>query len=266
MSRAHNVDGRRGAPRGRRGRIACGFVALTALLGVAASACSSNSGPSEGALAGKSATAILSLSVKAYHRQSSVTFATKTIAGKASTLQTGATSKDAASESVSSSKLPVLQAVLVGGTVYLRAGSQFLEQQLGLSTAQAAAHSGQWISFQKGDPGFSTISQSLSAGEAIVSFVPEEPHLRVAGAVTFQHQSAVAVTGSPASAPAAGTVATVTLFVSTTAPYLPLGATVQVNQNTGQSIERIASVYGKYNKKVDPKAPTGSIPITSLTS
>ncbi len=161
--------------------------------------------------------------------------------------------------------MPVLQAILVDGSVYLRAGTQFLEQQLSLSTAQAAAHSGQWISFQKGDPGYSTITQSLSAGEAIVSFVPEEPKLRVAGATTFQGQSAVAVTGSPAST-SGGTVATVTMFVSTTAPYLPLGATVQVNQNTGQNVERVASVYGKYNEKVDPKAPTGAVPITSLTS
>jgi hypothetical protein len=250
---------------GRRRGVAYVFVALTVLLGVAASACG-NSGPSEGALAGKSATAILSLSVSAYHRQKSVSFVTKTVAGKASTVQVGATSDKAASESVSSSNVPVLQAVLVDGSVYLRAGTQFLEQQLSLSTAQASAHAGQWISFQKGDPGFSSISQSLSAGEAIVSFVPEEPKLRVAGATTFQGQSAVAVTGSPTSSSGAGTVATVTMFVSTTAPYLPLGATVQVNQNTGQNVERIASVYGKYNERVDPKAPTGAIPITSLTS
>ena len=206
------------------------------------------------------------MSVKAYHHQKSVSFVTKTVAGKASTTQVGAVSEKAASESVSSSTLPVLQAVLVDGAVYLRAGTQFLEQQLGLSTSQAAAHAGQWISFQKGDPGYSTISQSLSAGEAIVSFVPEEPNLRVSGATTFQGRSAVAVTGSPASSPGAGTVATVTLFVSTVAPYLPLGATVQVNENTGKNIERVASVYGKYNQKVDPKAPTGAVPITSLVS
>jgi hypothetical protein len=248
----------------RRRGIVCGFVALTAVLGVAASACG-NSGPSEGALTGKSATAVLSLSIKAYHRQTSVSFVTKTVAGKASTVQVGATSETAASESVHSSTLPVLQAILVNGTVYLRAGTQFLEQQLSLSTAQAAAHSGQWISFQKGEPGYSSIFQSLSAGEAIVSFVPEEPNLRVSGATSFQGQGAVAVTGSPAS-PQAGTTDTVTLFVSTTAPYLPLGATVQVNQNTGHNVERVASVYGKYNQKVDPKAPTGAVPITSLVS
>ncbi len=217
-------------------------------------------------MAGKSATAILSISIKAYHRQKSVSFVTKTVAGKASTVQVGATSTDAASESVRSSTLPVLQAVLVSGTAYLRAGSQFLEQQLSLSTAQATAHAGQWISFQKGDPGYSSITQSLSAGEAIVQFVPEEPNLSVGGATTFGGQSAVAVKGSPASSSPAGTVTTVTLFVSTVAPYLPLGATVQVDDNGGRNVERVASVYGKYNHKVDPKAPTGAVPITSLTS
>ena len=177
------------------------------MLGVAASACGS-SGPSEGALAGKSATAILSISIKAYHRQKSVSFVTKTVAGKASTVQVGAVSEAAASESVRSSTLPVLQAILVNGSAYLRAGSQFLEQQLSLSTAQATAHAGQWISFQKGDPGYTSITQSLSAGEAIVPFVPEEPNLRVAGVSSFQGQSAVAVSGSTASSPPAGTVAT----------------------------------------------------------
>ncbi len=251
--------------RARRYRVALTFAALTAVLGVAASACGS-SGPSEGALAGKSATSVLSTSIKAYHRQKSVTFVTKTVAGKTSTEQVGATSEAAATESVRSSTLPVLQAILVDGSAYLRAGSQFLEQQLSLSTAQAAAHAGQWISFQKGDPGYSTITQSLSAAEAIVQFVPEEPNLRVAGATTFGGQSAVAVTGSPSTAPPAGTTAFVTFFVSTTAPYLPLGATVQVNNDNGHNIERVASVYGKYNQKVDPKAPTGAVPITSLVS
>ena len=181
----HRTEPRPLAPFSQRRRVTLTFVALMAVLGVAASACG-NSGPSEGALAGKSATAIVSISIKAYHRQKSVSFVTRTVAGKASTVQVGATSEEAASESVRSSTLPVLQALLVDGTAYLRAGSQFLEQQLSMSTAQAAAHAGQWISFQKGNPGYSSITQSLSAGEAIVSFVPEEPNLRVAGATSLR--------------------------------------------------------------------------------
>lgn len=249
----------------RRHRVALSFVGVTAVMGLAASACG-NSGPSEGALAGKSATAVLSTSIKAFHRQKSVSFVTRTVAGKSNTVQVGETSPKTATESVRSGTTPVLDALLVDGTAYLRAGTQFLEQQLTMSTQEATAHAGQWISFEKGNPGYSAVTQSLTPGEAIFQFVPEEPKLRVAGATTFQGQSVLAITGSPATAPPAGTVATLTMFVSTTAPYLPLGATLQVNDNGGKNVERAASVYGRYNKKVDPKAPTGAVPITSLVS
>ncbi len=251
------------APRRRRVSLAC--AALTATLAVTAAACGS-SGPSDGALAGKSATAVLTTSIKAYHRQASVGFVTKTVAGKVSTIEIGATSDTEASESVRTNTQPLLQAVLTGGTAYLRAGTQFLEEQLSLSDQQAAAYAGKWISFQKGNPGYSSIVQSLSRGEAILQFVPEQPNLRVAGDTSFGGHSVVAVTGSPSSAAAAGTTAKVTLFVSTTAPYLPLGATVEVDNTGGGNVERVATVFGKYNAKVDPKAPTGATPITSLTS
>ncbi len=184
MIHLHRRGAGRSAPVRRRYRAGLTFAALTAVLGVAASACG-NSGPSEGALAGKSATSVLTLSITAYHRQKSVAFVTKTISGKTSTLEVGATSKTAASESVRSGQVPVLDALLTGGTAYLRAGSSFLENQLGLPTAQAAANAGHWISFQKGNPGYSEIVQSLSAGEAILAFVPQQPNFRVAGATTF---------------------------------------------------------------------------------
>jgi hypothetical protein len=56
------------------------------------------------------------------------------------------------------------------------------------------------------------------------------------------------------------------MFVSTTAPYLPLGATLVVKYKNGQTIERAASVYGKYDTKVDPTAPTGATPASTLRS
>ena len=244
------------------------FAALTAVLGVAASACGS-SGPSEGALAGKSATAVLSLSIKAYHRQHSVSLCHQDASpARRARSQVGATSKTAASESVRSRQVPVARGILVDGSAYLRAGSQFLGAAAqSLSTAQAAANAGQWISFKKGDPGYSTITQSLSARQRPSSqFVPEQPNLRVAGATTFDGTRA----RSPYRGAGHGTCgrhdANVTFFVSTTAPYLPLGATVQVNNDNGHNLERVASVYGKYNHKVDPKAPTDAVPITSLVS
>ena len=157
MSQGPSSTPRTRAP--RRRRVALTFAALTATLGVTAAACGSSSGPSAGALAGKSATTVLSTSIKAYHKQSSVSFVTKTVIGKTSTVQVGATSDGAATESVRSGTTPIIDAVLVDGTAYVRAGTQFLEEELSLSTQQATTYAGQWISFKKGDPGFSTLSE-----------------------------------------------------------------------------------------------------------
>jgi hypothetical protein len=243
------------------------FSCIAAVVGVAltAAACSSNSGPSEGALTGKTPTAIVSTSVKAYHAQTAVHFVTKTITGSQTTTQVGATSATAAVETVQSGKQALLDAVLSDGVAYLRSGSQLLQNTLGLSATAATAHAGSWISLQKGNTGYSVITQSLASSEAIAAFLPEEPGLKVDGATSFSGHDAVAVQGSPAGQLSPGSTAIVTIFVSTTAPYLPLGATLVVKNSSGKTIESAASVYGKWNLKVDPKPPSGATPITSIT-
>jgi len=246
-------------------RVRLAGCALTAALALTASACSSHDAPSEGALQGKSATAILSTSIKAYHAQRSVSFVTRTVTGSTTTTQVGASSPSASSESVKSGRTPVLDAMLVKGTAYLRAGSQLLQNTLGIPASAATAHSGTWISVSKGEPGYTVVLQSLSPAAAVANFLPEEPNLRVAGATQFSGTDAVAVEGSPAGRLAAGSTATVTMFVSTTAPYLPLGATLIVKSAAGKTIEQAASVYGKWNKKVDPTAPSGATPVSTLT-
>jgi hypothetical protein len=242
-------------------------VCISAVVGLAftAAACSSNPGPSEGALAGKSPTAIVSASVKAYHAQKDIHFVTKTITGSQTTTQVGATSATSSLESVTSGKQALLDAVLTGGVAYLRSGAQLLQNTLGLSASAATAHAGSWISLQKGNTGYTLITQSLGPAEAIAAFLPEEPGLKVDGATSFSGQSAVAVQGSPAGQLSTGSTGVVTIFVSTTAPYLPLGATLVVKNPSGKTIESAASVYGKWNLKVDPKPPSGATPITSIT-
>jgi hypothetical protein len=122
------------------------------------------------------------------------------------------------------------------------------------------------LAVKKGDADYSTIASSVSPTSAIELFVPEEPHLHVAGAVTFSGHSAVAVEGTTAASSSTNDVGSVTLFVSTTAPYLPLGATLVVTNSSGQVVEREAALYGKWNKKVAPIAPKDATPVSSLTS
>jgi hypothetical protein len=241
-------------------------VALTALVAVTVAACGNNA-PSEGGLQGKTATAITGVSVTAFHRQQSVAFVTKTSVGKTTTIEVGATDRSgAAAETVTTNGEPVIDSVLVDRVVYLRAAASFLEHSLSFSSTTATANEGKWISFQKGDTGYQALVNSLTPTQAVEEFVPEEPNLRVAGVTSVGGQTAVAVAGSPSGQVSAGNTATTTLFVSTTAPYLPLSATVVAKSAAGKTTERLASVFGKYNKPVDPIAPKRATPFSSISS
>ncbi len=163
----------------------------------------------------------------------------------------------------------MVEAVLVDHDAYLRGTASFLQNGLQLSSSQATTYAGKWISFQSGQTGYSSVVSSLSPTQAIEEFVPEESNLRVGGATSVAGHGAVAVQGSPGGAQLqAGTTATVTLFVSTTAPYLPLSAITVVNKDgSKKALEQVASVYGQWNAKIDPVVPRGTrTPITTVTA
>lgn len=234
------------------------------MLAIAATACGNNA-PSEGALQGKTATAITSLSITAFHRQRSVTFVTKTIIGKSTTVESGAASASAATETVTTNGHPTIQAVLVDKVAYLRASASVLAHAFSLSSATATAYAGKWISFHSGDADYQEVASTLSQTQAILQFVPQEPNLRVAGVTSVAGRNAVAIAGSPAASSQAGSTATSTLFVSTSAPFLPLSSTIVVTSSSGRTTERVAAVYGKWNHPVDPVAPTGATPIAAVS-
>jgi hypothetical protein len=262
---ASGADTHPGSPGARWRRRVPVAVALTAVLVVAA-ACG-NSGPSEGALAGKTATAITGISIKAFHRQKSVQFVSRTIVGGATTIENGASSvSGSAAETVTTNGHLTLDAVLVDHVAYIQTTTAVLEHALNLTSSVATTYSGKWISLQAGDADYQSVVNSLSPTQAIVQFVPQEPHLRVAGATSVGGKGVVAVSGSSAGQDESGDTAGLTLFVSTARPYLPVSATVTVKNAAGKSAETVASVYGKWNERVDPIVPKGATPISSLTS
>lgn len=238
---------------------------LAVLAATAATAASCGGSP-EGALAGKSATDIVSLSVTALHHQRSFHFVSKIVDGSQTQLQVGDIGKAAAAETITTGKKVVADAVLDHGTVYIRANTQLLENALSLPDTTATAETGDWVSVSKGDAVYSSVSSSLTATSAIELFVPEEPHLKVDGATTFEGQSVVAVSGSSTASPSTDVLGTVTLFVSTTAPFLPVGATLVVSQPGGKVVEREATLYGRWGERIRPLAPSGATPWSSLVT
>jgi hypothetical protein len=254
------VDGRPGPARFR-------FVALAlvVILATVAAACG-NSGPSEGALQGKSPTAIASKSIVAYHQQRSVGYVTKTITGHMTTVEVGAISSTGpAAETVTTNGHPVIDARLVGDVAYVRAVASILQQGLGLPASTATAYAGKWISLKQGDAAYERVVNTLSTTQAIIEFVPEEPHLRVAGVTSVAGHNAVVISGSPNGSLQAGSTATTSLFVSTTAPYLPLSGALVVKNANGRTTERSVAAYGKWNERVDPSPPKGATPVSSLS-
>jgi hypothetical protein len=243
-----------------RRKVALAAIAVSGL-GMLLSACG---GPSAGALQGKSATDVVSLSITALHHQRSFHFVSKTVNGAQTQIQIGDVSNSSAAESVQSGSHPILDAVLVDGVSYLRAGTKLLESALDLSVSAANAHAGTWLAIEKGDAAYSEVVDSLSATSAIEFFVPEEPHLHVAGIVTFSGTNALAVEGSSAAAPSNGDVGNITLFVSTLSPFLPLGATLVVTDRAGRVVERDAALFGKWNERVAPRIPRGATPLSSI--
>jgi hypothetical protein len=240
-------------------------LALIVLLATVAAACG-NSGPTEGALQGKSPTAIASKSIVAYHRQRSVHFVTKTITGNMTTIEVGAVSRAGpAAETVTTNGHPVIDARLVDNVAYVRAVASILQQGLGLPASTATAYAGKWISFQKGDSAYERVVNTLSTTQAIIEFVPEEPNLRVAGVSTVAGHNAVVVAGSPNGSLQPGNTATTSLFVSTTAPYLPLSGALVVKNTNGRTTERSVAAYGKWNEQVDAVPPKGATPASSLS-
>jgi hypothetical protein len=192
---------------------------------------------------------------------------TKTVQGSKTQTQVGDVSASAATETVEADKSVVVEAIRSKNVAYIRAGKELLQSALGLSAATAAQQEGKWISVQKGDAAFGAVAGSLTATSAIELFVPEEPNLHIGGVTQLGGQSAVAVEGSTAASPPAGDTDVVTLFVSTTAPYLPLGGTLVVTSTARNHkvLERQASLYGRWNEPVRVTVPANATPITSLT-
>jgi hypothetical protein len=232
------------------------------LMSVIAAACS---GSPLGALEGKTPTAIVSLSVVAFHHESSFHFVTKTVQGSHSETQVGDVSRTAAAETIVSDGKPVIEAELSHGTEYLRAGSQLLENVLHLPSGAATAHAGSWLSVGKGDAPYPDILSTLTPTSAIQLFVPQEPNLHIGGATRFSGKSAVAVEGFSPVTPPSGDVARVIMFVSPDSPFLPIGATLVVTNAKGKVIEQEAALYGKWNERLVPVVPKAATSFASLS-
>lgn len=183
--------------------------------------------------------------------------------GTEARLLVGDTGTVAAQESLSGAG-GALDVRLVNDVVYLRAGSETLETVLGLSATEASSRSGRWLSVTRRDKAYDQIVQTLKPAAELDSYIPQAP--LTLGASTRLHGTAVVpVTGmAPASADTGALNARVTLFVSTTAPYLPVGATLTGTDVHGRRQSEVVA-FTAWGEQARPVVPSGAVPVASVS-
>jgi hypothetical protein len=152
---------------------------------------------------------------------------------------------------------------LVAGVAYVEASSITLMNYFGLSTTQATQESGKWVSVTKGEKGYRQIVQSLTPEAELDAYIPETG-LSIGKQRVLHGIPVLPVSGTaPATDSSSGLPAVATLFVSLSAPYLPVGGAVSGTDVHGRKqSEEVA--FTRWGEKVHLSAPADTVSLASL--
>ncbi len=233
------------------------LLATLLLLIVAAGACG---GPSAGALAGKSSAQVIQLASAAAQHEGSFHFVDQTGTGSNLLTLTGDISHVAGEEELKGPN-GVLQVRLVGTTVYVNASALILESTLKLKASLATANAGKWISLVRTDAPYQAAGKAMEPTQELASYIPAG-NLKIGDVTTINGHDVLAVSGTAPAA--AGAQANATLYVSTTAPFVPVGGTL--NGTGAQSTETDAVAFTAWGETVRPSVPAGVVPYSLLVT
>jgi hypothetical protein len=208
-------------------------------------------------------TQLLSDSVNAAMGANSFHFVDKTVAGKVHQSLVGDISAATAGEQVTGSGAP-FTVELIGGVVYVQAATSVLESSLGLPAAGAQAGNGKWVAVHSSDAAFSELTQDLTIGSEINSYIPTS-RLKAGKIHTLGGKKVVTISGtapSSASSGVTGAKGTAFLVVPLKAPYLPIEAGLTENSAKGSFNE--AAAFTGWNAKVVLTPPANPVPYSTL--
>jgi hypothetical protein len=152
--------------------------------------------------------------------------------------------------------------LVVPGAAYLRGDAAFLQNGLGFSVSGAASYAGKWISFGPADPGYQQLVSGDTLGSALSESTPSGT-LTLTPTRTVGGRQVVGVSGGlPPDMARGGATGSVVLYVSTTAPYLPVEV-VERGSLGGQSGTATITFSG-WGEPVVVQAPAGAVAFASL--
>lgn len=237
----------------------CWAIAIV-VAGATLVACSSGSG---GGLSGKSASQVLALTTAAAKAKGSVHLsADESFAGQKETSEydiSGAEGKQTIAGAEGSSLT-----LVVGNVAYLQGDVTFLQSSMGFPASAASTLAGRWISFTPSDQGYQDITAGDTLGSALTEATPAGV-LTLAKAPNVDGQAVLAISGGLAPTEASGgTTGSQVLYVAETAPHLPVEAVLHETQSGKSGTATIS--FSKWGEPVAVTAPSGAVPISSLTS
>lgn len=234
-------------------------VLAPSLLAVAivAAGCSSSSSSSTG---NPKAASLITKAQSAAAQAGSVHIVDVTKIGTKAETLTGDISSTAAQEVLVVGGQVVLQVRLVSSAIYVETSSaSVLQSSLGLTSAQATAYAGKWISLTSADSPAASIIQSLSISAALNVYYPKTSAAQLLGTKTIDGVEVQPIQSS--TSPSKGTTELTTLFVNKKND-LPVAANLIAKNST--TTETKEAAFTQWGVPVTVTAPTGAVAYSSL--
>lgn len=150
---------------------------------------------------------------------------------------------------------------------YLNASEQFLQEQLGTSIESSELYAGRWLYFSPSYQGYQEIVYADTLSSLLSSSMPTG-HLALAGLREIDGRQVEGVKGgldeSSSSGFPQGTTGSVTVYVSTISPHLPVEA-IQTATYKGHS-ERAVITFSGWGESITLTAPKGAVALNTVSN
>ncbi|HEY7948461.1 MAG TPA: hypothetical protein VID75_12360 [Acidimicrobiales bacterium] len=227
-------------------------------LGFLAAAC--GGGGASSALAGQTPKQVLTSSLAAAKNSGSVHFRLLGHqSGKTETIVGDASATDGR-EIITVGTLTV-EAEVIGGQAFIEGNVGGLEDQIGLSAAQAQTYAGKWISIATTDAPYASVTKAVTIASTLSQIQPNG-HLSLTGSTTKAGQSVIGVSGGLPGPATKGTTGSATLYVSTARPTVPI--VFSAEQTSAGVKETDVGTFSRWGQPLNIPVPTGTVAFSSL--
>jgi len=201
---------------------------------------------------------VLTLAQQAATNEKSFHFIDETGSGSKAQVLSGDIS-DSTSQEEAKGPNGLLEVRLVDGTIYVNATASTLVYSLKLSSSTAAAHAGDWISLERTDAPYQTVAKTLEPTAELGAYIPVGG-LKIGSPTTLRGKDVLPVSGTAPASVGANLIAT--LYVSTSAPFVPVGGTLSGTGSHKNEGEVVA--FTAWGEQVHPIVPTDAVAYSSL--